>query len=122
MSREQACEQLKKFNFLDPLRVDSPDSLANILQAGFPFALDLPTGRLVYVLDWRGNMMWIAAAAGDTTGCTLQALTAIERQAQQNAAEAVGFMTARRGLVKLAESAGYEITGWVLRKAVHEPD
>lgn len=80
------------------------------------FALDLPGGRLVYVLELLGPCLWITAAAGNTTNATAQALATIELQAVRMGAMAVKFQTVRRGLVRLAQRAGYSSTGFVLFK------
>ena len=47
-----------------------------------------------------------------------QALAHIEAQAKAIGARLVKFQTARRGLVRLALSAGYTQSGFVISKAV----
>lgn len=115
ISQAEACSHLKKFRPVDPIGEATPETLCS---AGHPFALDLPTGRLVYVLQWLRHKFWVLAAAGATSNATAQALQAIEQQAEANGATAVCFQTARPGLVKLARRSGYRVKGWILEKEV----
>lgn len=69
----------------------------------------------MYVLVVDNGVAWIDAAKGTgATDWTAHLLPIIEAQAA--GCKAVGFQTARRGLVKKARQQGYTVTGWILKK------
>lgn len=117
ISWAEACAHLANFKLIDP---QGRATVEAVVKAGEPFALDLQDGRMVYVLELQGPALWITAAAGNTRQATAPALRIIEHQARQAGAQSVNFQTARPGLVKRVQAAGYRVKGWVLEKAINE--
>ncbi|OGT05253.1 MAG: hypothetical protein A2Z65_13620 [Gallionellales bacterium RIFCSPLOWO2_02_58_13] len=78
----------------------------------------LPGAEMAYALRAAGSELWIQAGGGKASvDLTALGLAAIERQAQ-GGFRSVGFQTRRRGLVKKAMRAGYQIDGYIMRKVV----
>lgn len=74
-------------------------------------------GALALALVAMGRELWIQGAGGaDSADLTQAGLAACEIEARGRGLESVGFQTRRRGLVKKAIKAGYEIDGYILRK------
>lgn len=73
----------------------------------------------MFVLERSGDTVCIHGAAGlAAEDLTAIGLALIEECARQAGARQVKFQTARRGLVRKAEKAGYMVAGWILKKAV----
>lgn len=107
ISRDHAARAFEVCAGMDPQGVATPQSVAG---AGQCFALEAPTGRVVYALELRqGGAAWIHAAAGQGGGMTAAGLEAVEQQARAAGCAWVGFQTMRRGLVKLAQARGYAV-------------
>jgi hypothetical protein len=115
ISRADAAAQLARFDLVDPEGCATVDS---VVRNGKCFALDFPTGRMVYVVELIGSALWITAAAGRTRAATLATLSHIETQARAMGARLVKFQTVRRGLVRLASRAGYAQHDYVFSKAI----
>jgi hypothetical protein len=115
ISREEAAAHLCAFRLVDP---EGSATVAGVCAAGDCYALDFPSGRLVYVLELIGSALWITAAAGHTQGALFALLAYVEAQAKQFDANLVKFQTVRRGLVRLARRAGYSQSGFVLSKVI----
>lgn len=78
-------------------------------------------GELFMALQLRRGLerdvLWINGAAGQgASDWTRNGLAVAEHQAAQCRAHAVGFQTARRGLVKRAQASGYRVAGYILMK------
>lgn len=79
---------------------------------------NLPGAEMAYALKAAGSELWIQAGGGSASvDLTALGLAAIERQAA-GGFKSVGFQTRRRGLVKKAMRAGYQIDGYILRKVL----
>lgn len=93
--------------------------LAEIVNGCRFFAIEQGGAVLLgYALREAGRELWIQAAGGvpGPLDMSLVGLAAIEQQAA--GFESVGFQTRRRGLVRKAIKAGYEIDGFILRKKI----
>lgn len=116
VSRERAVQAFTETPVPDPRGIDTPESLT---AAGVAFELKTATGGGVFVLERQGDVLWITAAAGkaadDLTDIGLQL---IEETARQCGCTQVAFQTSRRGLVQKSERAGYQVAGWIIKKAI----
>ncbi|MDZ7939269.1 MAG: hypothetical protein U5M53_13745 [Rhodoferax sp.] len=113
VSRERAVEAFQRVP--DPTGQSTPEDLA----AGDAFELHATGGSGVFSLERQGNRLWVTAAAGRSDDdLTRIGLDLIEETARQAGCLEVGFQTARPGLVKKATQQGYEVAGWILKKAV----
>ena len=100
----------------DPQGTSTPETLA---AAGQAFELSAAGGSAVFVVTKKGAQLWIEAAAGHAADdLTAVGLELIEEMARQAGCTEVGFQTARPGLVKKANQRGYQVAGWILKKAV----
>ena len=82
---------------------------------GKSLAFQIGDGELVATLSTDGQTLWVDAAAGE--GGVLDTGFALAEQiAKQSGCSAVSFQTARAGMVKKARAAGYEVTGFILKK------
>ncbi len=117
VSRERAVQALIETPVPDPRGISTPQS---IVAHGVPFELTTPTGGGgVFVLEKKGDVLWVTAAAGkameDLTDIGVQL---IEETARQCGCTSTAFQTARAGLVKKTERAGYQVAGWIMKKAL----
>lgn len=97
----------------------SADAVSSVVQTGVHFDLQTEAGRLLMVLDLRGDLLWIGGAVGKGSGdLTAAGLAFAEATARQAGCMAVGFQTARRGLVRKALRLGYVADGFQLKKAL----
>lgn len=69
----------------------------------------------VYVVAVRNGVAWIEAAAGRGSMDLTAALDALIC-GQSQGLQAVGFQTARLGLVRKAQRRGYRVAGWIMKK------
>jgi hypothetical protein len=100
----------------DPSGMSTPESLA---AAGQAFELSAAGGSGVFVVTKKGTRLWIEAAAGAAADdLTAMGLELIEEMAQRAECIEVAFQTARPGLVRKANQRGYQVAGWILKKAV----
>lgn len=113
VSREHAAQAFQ--NVPDPTGKSTPESLA----AGPAFELRTSGGSGVFSLERCGNSLWVTAASGRADDdLTAIGLELIEETARQAGCDEVGFQTARPGLVRKAQKQGYQVAGWILKKAV----
>ncbi len=116
ISKHQAKEAFQTRNVPDPRGTSTPETLA---AAGQAFELIASGGSGVFVVRKDGAQLWVQAAAGaaadDLTAIGLELIEEMARRAQ---CSEVAFQTMRRGLVKKANQLGYEVAGWILKKAV----
>jgi hypothetical protein len=120
ISAGQAARAFASCVGLDPQGRATPDSAAS---AGESFALDTPSGRLIYTLSMDAGGCWIHGAAGTGSGLTAAGLACIEAQARAAGCTRVAFQTVRRGLVRQAQRLGYRIAcpigrGHILEKSI----
>lgn len=116
MSQAEALRAFTATPVPDPWGEATADTLA---AAGPAFKLTTASGSVVFVLERNGDAVSIHGAAGQAgEDLTAIGLTVIEECARQAGAKEVKFQTARRGLVRKAEKAGYTVAGWILKKAV----
>lgn len=100
---------------LDPSGLCSAADLLPMAQAGQCFAATAEKAQAVYIVQVQNGVAWISATKGaGPVDWSALLLPVIEAQAA--GAAAVGFQTARRGLVRKAQKQGYEVTGWILKK------
>ncbi len=119
LSRAAAAAALAPIMHLEPSGQASADQVAG---AGMPLQLDVEGGRLVLVLDRRGacgRQLWIEAAVGQgSADLTAAGLRFVEETGRHAGCQEVAFQTSRRGLVRRAERLGYQVHGFILRKAI----
>lgn len=90
-----------------------------LAEGGECFRLTTADGSGVFVLSRAGDVLWIDGAGScGGQGLTEAGLEVIERAARGQGCSAVGFQTMRRGLVRRAERAGFEVVGFLMKKAV----
>lgn len=116
LTEAEAVEALRLNQVPDPTGQSTPESLA---AAGQAFQLDAGGGSGVFVIKKNGRQLWIEAGVGRSPDdLTELGLQLIEEIARRSDCDEVAFQTARRGLVKKAEMAGYQVAGWILKKKV----
>lgn len=116
VSRERAVQAFTETPVPDPRGTSTPESLT---AAGVPFELKTATGGGVFVLERQGDVLWITAAVGKAADdLTELGFQLVEETARQAGCSEVGFQTSRRGLVHKSERHGYEVVGWIMRKAL----
>lgn len=116
VSRDQAAKALAETAAMDPLGESTPQT---ITAAGVPFELKTATGGGTFVLERKGDVLWITAAAGKAQDdLTELGFQLVEETARQCGCTEVGFQTSRRGLVHKSERHGYQVAGWIMRKAL----
>jgi len=64
-------------------------------------------------------VLWVTAAAGKAVeDLTEIGVQLIEETARQCGCSSLAFQTARAGLVKKTERAGYQVAGWIMKKGL----
>lgn len=119
VSREEAIAAIAPVVRRDPDGLATPES---VVAAGVPLRLEVEGGHATMVLARRGpgaRQLWIeGAVGGGDVDMTAIGLQFIEDTARQAGCEEVAFQTARRGLVRKAARHGYQVHGYILRKAL----
>lgn len=111
-----AVQALASAGLCDPNGQHTPETLANSGQA---FTLTTAGGAGVFVVEKRGNHLWVhGAGAVKTTGLTSAGLEVIEAMAVQAGCDFVAFETARPGLTRIAKTKGYRVSAVVMKKKV----
>ena len=99
-----------------PLPCDTPEGIA---AHGRCFELRTDTGVGVFVLRVKGSVLWVdGAGSRDGHGLTAAGLPLFERIARQTGCDRIAFETGRRGLVRLSQTVGYRVAGYIMEKAV----
>jgi hypothetical protein len=75
-------------------------------------------GQAVLLVAVRHRQAWIEAAKGHGGADLVRDVLPAVELAAMPACDSVAFRTARRGLVRKAMKQGYQVTGWVMRKAL----
>lgn len=100
---------------LDASGRTGPGAIERMAARGQCFAATAPHAKAVYVVTVENGIAWISACKGaGPVDWSALLLPVIEAQAKGCAA--VGFQTARAGLVRKAKKQGYAVTGWILKK------
>lgn len=101
----------------DPSGRTSAADMQAMAAAGQCFAATSTGAQAVYVMEVKNGVAWVSACKGngpvDWTGALLPII-----EAQARGCAAVAFQTPRRGLVRRAQAQGYEVTGYILKKAL----
>jgi hypothetical protein len=112
-----AAQLLAGCDQLDPTGTTSAADLRHMTEAGRCFAASSGTSQAVYILKVLNGVAWVDACKGDGpldwTGTLLPVI-----EAQAAGCTAVAFQTQRRGLVRRAQRQGYEVAGYILKKAL----
>lgn len=113
-----AASLLRGAERFDPRGIATQADVEVMCQEGACFAATHASGaQAVYVLRVRNGQAWVDAAAGSgQVDLTALLLPVIELQAAR--LSSVAFQTARPGLVRKAQRAGYRVAGWILKKDV----
>jgi hypothetical protein len=94
----------------------------NVADAGMTLRLDVDGGHAVMVLTRRGaggRQLWVeGAVGGGDVNMTAIGLRFIEDTARYAGCSEVAFQTSRRGLVRKTQRLGYQVQGFILRKAL----
>jgi hypothetical protein len=99
-------------------RVPHGETCEAIAQRGAAFILnDGSADVLGYTIEANGDEVFITAASGAAKFDLIDAILEIV-EAQAAGFKSVGFRTVRRGLVKKAQKNGYQIAGYIMRKAL----
>ena len=102
---------------LDASGRTGPGDIARMTASGQCFAATAEQAQAVYVVQVKNSVAWISATKGaGPLDWSALLLPIIEAQAQGCAA--VAFQTARPGLVRKAARQGYQVAGWILKKAL----
>lgn len=103
---------------LDPSGLSTEESMRHTARCGQCYAATSENGsQAVYVVRVENGVAWVDAAKGfGATDWTAALLPIVELQAKGLAA--VGFQTARRGLVRRAQQQGYHIAGYIMKKGL----
>lgn len=117
------CEAQEVRHILEAARssrvVTNPaQSLDDLIGRGIAFKVVLD-GQTVgaYLLELNGSEVWVLLAGGKApVDLVHYGLALIEGQSTQF--DTIGFQTRRRGLVKKAKRAGYEVAAVVMRKKI----
>lgn len=116
ITEAEAAEYLVQNPVPDPTGQATPESMA---AAGQAFELEAGGGGGVFIVRKIGPQLWIEAGAGRAADDLTQiGLQLIEEMARRAGCTEVAFQTARRGLVHKAESMGFEVAGWIIKKRV----
>lgn len=100
---------------LDATGQTTRDDIPRMTQAGQCFVATTDNAQAVYVVRVANGVAWVSACKGaGPVDWSALLLPTIEAQAKGCAA--VGFQTARPGLVRKAKRQGYEVAGWIMRK------
>jgi len=101
-----------------PLACDTPEDIA---EHGECFELRTADGGAgVFVLRRQAGVLWVDGAGARAPGSRLTAagLALFVEVARQTGCREVAFETTRRGLVRESQKHGYEVAGYIMRKAV----
>lgn len=101
----------------DPAGTSTPADVERIAREGMSFAATADNAQAVYTIHVKNGVAWIDACKGNGPVPWSDVLFAVI-EAQSKGCAAVGFQTARPGLVRQAKRHGYEVTGWILKKAL----
>lgn len=101
---------------LDPRGLMTSADMVDACKAANCFQVE-GDAKAFYVVGVRNGVAWIEAAQGSGSIDLSAALDALICS-QADGLRAVGFSTARPGLVRKAQRRGYVVTGWILQKAL----
>lgn len=102
---------------LDPAGLTTAQDIEHMTARGQCFAATAPGAQVVYVMRVENGRAWVDAMKGaGAVDWIATALPIIEAQAQ--GLRAVGFQTARRGLVRKAQRQGYRVAGYIMEKTI----
>ncbi|MDO9011331.1 MAG: hypothetical protein Q7U78_05925 [Gallionella sp.] len=95
--------------------------LENIISGCKFFILSgVPGSKFAYAVKAAGSELWVQAAGGSgAVDLSAFGLAVIEQQAAAAGLGSVGFQTRRRGLVRKAARAGYQVDGYIMRKIIN---
>lgn len=113
LNPRHAAARLAGLAELDPRGMATEADTPGMCQAGLCVEVEQGDGSAVVVIRLENGVAWIDAAAG-SGGVDL--CSAINQAAEELPATSIAFQTRRPGLVKRAQSLGYEITGYILRR------
>lgn len=102
---------------LDPSGMTTERDMDAMTERGLCFAATAPDSQAVYVIKVANGVAWVSACKGfGPVDWANTLLPIIEAQAKGCAA--VAFQTKRRGLVRQAKKQGYEVAGYIMKKAI----
>lgn len=112
-----AAQLLAGCHHLDPTGTTAAADIAAMTKHGLCFAATAPGSQAVYVIKVLNGTAWVDACKGfGPIDWAATLLPVIEAQAA--GCSAVAFQTARRGLVRKAKTQGYQVAGYILKKAI----
>ena len=102
---------------LDPCGLTTARDIEAMTREGHCFAATAPNSQAVYVIKVLNGTAWIDACKGFGAVDWSQTLLPII-EAQAKGCAAVAFQTKRRGLVRKAQKQGYQVAGYIMKKAI----
>ena len=117
ISPHQAAQAMTAAGLRAPLECDSAEGIA---EHGQCFEFSSGGKTCAFVVRQKGEILLIDAAATNSSagGMTAAGLALADTVANRMECTHIAFETNRRGLVRLAQKNGYQIAGYILKKAV----
>lgn len=117
VSAADAAATMRAAGLRAPLPCDTPEDIA---AHGRCFQLRAGDQLGVFVLRKRRGVLFVdgAGARAHGSGLTSAGLALFDHIARQAGCTEIAFETNRRGLVRLAEGQGYQVAGYIMKKAV----
>lgn len=110
---DEAARRLAGLAGMDPRGTSTEADILPMCQAGACVEVSDAQGAAVVVLQSVNGVAWINIAGG---GGGANLCPAIDAAAASIGAAAVAFQTKRPGLVRRAESLGYHVAGYIMRR------
>lgn len=118
LAPSQAFAKLQDVAERDPRGITTAADMAWFTERSECFAIRGKGSEIVYMLKIENGQAWVQAAQASGPFSFEHVLSeVIERQAA-GVCNSVAFQTSRPGLKRKAERAGYEVTGWILKKVL----
>jgi len=114
---DSAAQFLTGCEALDPRGMTTAKDIHAMTERGQCYAATCGPAQCVYVVDVKNDVAWVSAIKG-TGSVDWTFITAAMIEAQAKGLRAVAFQTARAGLVRKMKKAGYEVSGYVMRKEI----
>ncbi len=114
----QALQRLQDVAKRDPRGITTAADMAWFAERGECFAIRGKGSEIVYMLKIENGQAWVQAAQASGSFSFDRVLSEVIERQCQGVADSVAFQTSRPGLVRKARREGYEVTGWILKKAI----
>lgn len=116
IAASEAAAAMRAAGLRAPLACDTPEEIA---AHGRCFELRTAEGVGVFVLRVQGGVLWVdGAGSRQGAGLTAAGLALFDHIARQAGCESIAFETVRPGLVRQSQKLGYQVAGYIMKKAV----